>query len=97
MITPYAMLESKTNDGQIEVFRAAVMDELLPKWQALSGARRVRVTFTEEAGDGAPAFPLIMEIDYDDREAVIQRLVRLRKPPEKRRRKCLCRVRLRAG
>jgi len=70
MITRYAMFEGTIAEGQTEAFRTAVMDELLPKWQAFPCARTVRVTFTDEADDGAPAFPLIMEIDYDDREAV---------------------------
>lgn len=70
MITRYAMFEGTINAGQSDAFRAAVLDELLPKWQAFPGAQAVRVTFTDEADDGAPAFPLIMEIDYEDREAV---------------------------
>ena len=37
MIKPYAMLESKTNDGQIEVFRAAVMDEFCPNGMLFQG------------------------------------------------------------
>lgn len=70
MITRYAMFEGTINAGQTDAFRAAVLDELLPKWQAFPGAMAVRVTFTDEADDGAPAFPLIMEIDYEDRAAV---------------------------
>ena len=70
MITRYAMFEGTIKAGQKEAFRAAVLDELLPKWEAFPGARTVRVTFTDEADDGAPAFPLIMEIDYEDRDAV---------------------------
>jgi len=70
MITRYAMFEGTVKDGETAAFRAAVLDELLPKWEAFPGARTVRVTFTDEADDGAPAFPLIMEIDYDDRAAV---------------------------
>jgi len=70
MMTRYAMFEGVINDGATAAFRTAVLDELLPKWQAFPGARAVRVTFTEDADEGAPAFPLIMEIDYDDRAAI---------------------------
>jgi hypothetical protein len=64
------MFEGTINAGREAEFRAAVMDKLLPKWQAFPGARAVRVAFTDEADPGAPAFPLIMEIDYDDMAAV---------------------------
>ena len=74
MITRYAMFEGSILDGKTAAFREAVLQELLPKWSAFPGARAVRVTFTDEADDGAPAFPLIMEIDYDDREAVTNAL-----------------------
>lgn len=70
MITRYAMFEGTIHAGKEDAFRTAVLDELLPKWRAFPGARAVRVTFTEEADEGAPDFPLIMEIDYDDKEAV---------------------------
>ncbi|MEY8099358.1 hypothetical protein AB9F29_18360 [Falsihalocynthiibacter sp. S25ZX9] len=70
MITRFAMFEGTIHAGKTDAFRAAIMDELLPKWQAFPGARAVRVTFTEEADPGAPEFPLIMEIDYDDLTAV---------------------------
>lgn len=74
MITRYAMFEGTVNDGKADEFRAAVMAELLPKWQAFPGARSVRVTFTEDADEGAPSFPLIMEIDYGNRAAVVAAL-----------------------
>ncbi len=38
MITRYALFEGHVHDGQTEAFRAAVMAELLPKWQAFPGA-----------------------------------------------------------
>tara|TARA_R110002096_G_scaffold91621_10_gene207205 strand:- start:392 stop:715 length:324 start_codon:yes stop_codon:yes gene_type:complete len=70
MITRFAMFEGTIHAGKTDAFRAAILDELLPRWQAFPGARAVRVAFTDEADAGAPAFPLIMEIDYDDRAAV---------------------------
>jgi hypothetical protein len=74
MITRYAIFEGQVLDGQTEAFRAAVLEELLPKWQAMPGARTVRVTFTNDADEGAPSFPMIMEIDYDDMDAVTSAL-----------------------
>ena len=65
MITRFAMFEGTIHAGKTDAFRAAILDELLPRWQAFPGARAVRVAFTDEADAGAPAFPLIMEIDYD--------------------------------
>ena len=70
MITRFAMFEGVIQAGKEAEFRAAILDQLLPKWQDFPGARAVRVCFTDDADDGAPAFPLIMEIDYDGREAV---------------------------
>jgi hypothetical protein len=70
MITRFAMFEGTIHPEEESALCAAVFDELLPKWQAFPGARAVRVTFTEEADEGAPDFPLIMEIDYDNMEAV---------------------------
>ena len=49
MITRFAMFEGTIHPEEESAFRAAVLDELLPKWQAFPGARAVRVTFTEEA------------------------------------------------
>tara|TARA_R110002124_G_scaffold186392_2_gene353882 strand:+ start:852 stop:1178 length:327 start_codon:yes stop_codon:yes gene_type:complete len=70
MITRYALFEGSIAKGQTEAFRAAVLQELLPKWQAFPGALGVRVTFADERDEGAPEFPLILAIDYPDREAV---------------------------
>ncbi|MDE3122833.1 MAG: hypothetical protein KGK00_13750 [Paracoccaceae bacterium] len=70
MITRYAMFEGSVPADKEDAFRAAVRAELVPKWRAFPGARAVRVGFTVARDDGAPAFPLILAIDYDDRAAV---------------------------
>ena len=70
MITRYALFEGSIKNGQTEAFRAAVMQELLPKWKAFPGALEVRVSFAEFRDDGAPEFPLILAIDYADVAAV---------------------------
>ena len=70
MITRYALFEGHVHDGQTEAFRAAVMAELLPKWQAFPGALSVRVTFAESRDEGAPEYPLILAVSYPDLAAV---------------------------
>jgi len=70
MITRFAFFEGRVGEGQIEAFRAAVLDEILPKWKAFPGALSVRVCFANERDDGAPEFLLILAISYPDRAAV---------------------------
>ena len=70
MITRYALFEGHVHDGQTDAFRAAVMEELLPKWQAFPGALSVRVTFAESRDEGAPEYPLILAVSYPDLAAV---------------------------
>lgn len=70
MITRYALFEGTIAPGLTAAFRAAVLDELLPKWQAFPGALTVRVTFAESRDDGAPEFPLILAVNYPDQAAV---------------------------
>ncbi|MAZ19265.1 MAG: hypothetical protein CL535_23435 [Ahrensia sp.] len=70
MITRYALFEGHVRNGQTDAFRAAVLDEILPKWKAFPGALAVRVCFADERDEGAPEFPLILAISYTDRAAV---------------------------
>lgn len=70
MITRYALFEGTVKPGQTEAFRAAVMDEILPKWKQFPGALDVRVSFAEARDDGAPEFPMILAINYPSLEAV---------------------------
>ncbi|HEX9858729.1 MAG TPA: hypothetical protein VGA75_10255 [Paracoccaceae bacterium] len=70
MITRYALFEGKVNEGQQEAFRAAVLQEIVPKWRAFPGALSVRVTFAEARDEGAPEIPMILAISYPDLAAV---------------------------
>jgi hypothetical protein len=70
MITRYALFEGTIHQGQTDAFRAAVLQELLPKWKAFPGATSVRVTFAQARDDGAPEYPLILAVNYPDVEAV---------------------------
>ncbi|APO79281.1 hypothetical protein AM571_PC01550 (plasmid) [Rhizobium etli 8C-3] len=66
MITRYALFEGKVKDGQTEAFRAAVLNDILPKWKAFPGALDVRVTFADARDEGAPEIPMILAINYPD-------------------------------
>lgn len=70
MITRFALFEGKVKDGQTEAFRKAVLDEILPKWNAFPGALAVRVNFAEFRDEGAPEYPMILAISYPSLEAV---------------------------
>jgi hypothetical protein len=70
MITRFAIFDGKIHEGQTEAFRAAVLEEVLPKWKAFPGALAVRVCFANERDEGAPEFPMILAISYPDRAAV---------------------------
>lgn len=70
MITRYALFEGTLRDGQGPAFRAAVLAELLPLWEAFPGALAVRVGFAEERDEGAPELPMILAVDYPDRGSV---------------------------
>lgn len=70
MITRYALFQGTIRDGLEAEFRKAVLEELLPTWQAFPGASVVRVSFADEHDEGAPAFPLILAVDYPDRAAL---------------------------
>ena len=70
MITRYALFEGHVREGQAEAFRAAVLAEVVPHWNAFPGVLAVRVCFSDERDDGAPELPLILAISYADRAAV---------------------------
>jgi len=70
MITRYALFEGQIHNGQTEAFRAAILTEVLPHWNAFPGALAVRVCFANERDEGAPELPLMLAISYADRAAV---------------------------
>ena len=43
MITRYALFEGSIHTGQTEAFRAAILAEVLPHWQAFPRPRRTRL------------------------------------------------------
>ena len=70
MITRYAPFEGHVREGQAEAFRAAVLAEVVPHWNAFPGVLAVRVCFSNERDDGAPELALILAISYADRASV---------------------------
>ena len=70
MITRFALFDGHVNPGETEAFRAAVLAEVLPHWNAFPGVLAVRVCFSTERDAGAPELPLILAISYPDRAAV---------------------------
>ncbi len=66
MITRFALFEGAVKDGQVEAFRKAVKDRLVPLWTQFPGNAGVRVMFSDDRDEGAPEFPLILAITYPD-------------------------------
>lgn len=66
MITRFALFEGTVKEGQIEAFRAAVKNRLVPLWTQFPGNAGVRVMFSDDRDEGAPEFPLILAITYPD-------------------------------
>jgi hypothetical protein len=66
MITRFAMFEGAVKPGQKDAFRAAVLERLVPLWTQFPGNTGVRVMFSDDRDEGAPEFPLILAISYED-------------------------------
>ncbi len=66
MITRYAVFEGTVAPQNVEAFRAAVLERLVPLWTAFPGNTDVQVTFGEDRDEGAPEYPLILAISYPD-------------------------------
>ncbi len=70
MITRFALFEGQVQPHDTEAFRAAVLNDVLPHWQAFPGVLDVRVCFSTERDEGAPEIPLVLAISYPDRASV---------------------------
>lgn len=66
MITRFALFEGTVKSGQVDAFRSAVKERLVPLWTKFPGNTDVRVMFSEDRDEGAPEFPLILAISYPD-------------------------------
>ena len=74
MITRYAIFHGTVKPGQESAFRAYVDDLLTPLWRKFDGADQVRVMFGEDQDPNGPSIPLILAIDYPDRDAMARAL-----------------------
>jgi hypothetical protein len=70
MITRFALFEGYVKPDDIEAFRAAILQDVLPHWNSFLGVLAVRVCFANERDEGAPDLPLILAISYPNRGAV---------------------------
>ena len=70
MITRFALFEGTVAPEQVDRFRAAVLERLVPLWTQFPGNTDVRVMFGEERDEGAPEFPLILAIRYPDKQTM---------------------------
>lgn len=70
MLTRYALFEGTLAPLSEPAFRAAVRSVFLPLWQATPGVVAVRAGFAVGRDDGAPAFPLMLAVDYPDAAAL---------------------------
>ncbi|MEL6523636.1 MAG: hypothetical protein AAFQ66_21860 [Pseudomonadota bacterium] len=66
MITRFALFEGEVKAGADSAFRSAVQTRLVPLWKQFPGNLAVRVMFSEDRDEGAPAFPMILAITYPD-------------------------------
>lgn len=66
MITRFAMFEGTVESDQVDAFRNAVLERLVPLWRQFTGNLDVRVMFGDDRDEGAPEFPLILAITYPD-------------------------------
>ena len=74
MITRYAIFHGTVKPGQETAFRAYVDERLTPLWRKFEGAAQVRVMFREDHDPNGPSIPLILAIDYRDRDAMARAL-----------------------
>ncbi len=70
MITRFALFEGHVAPADTELFRAAVLKEILPHWKSFPGVLSVRICFLNERDEGAPELPLLLAISYPSRAAV---------------------------
>jgi hypothetical protein len=70
LITRYALFEGSIKAGQVDAFRKAVLDELVPMWQIFPGVLDIRVSFAEERDPGSPELVMILAVDYPNRVAL---------------------------
>jgi hypothetical protein len=67
MITRYAIFQGTVAEDNWAAFQEVVIKHLLPTWQVYPGACDVRIAFSTEKDEAAPAAPLILAVDFATR------------------------------
>ena len=70
MIIRQAFFEGNIHAGREQAFKSYVAEKLLPMWLAFPGVKEVRVLYSVERDEGAPAYPMVLSTMYESREAL---------------------------
>ena len=70
MIIRQAFFEGTIHAGKEDAFKAYVDKKLLPLWLAFPGIKEVRVLYSVERDEGAPAYPMVLSTMYESRETL---------------------------
>ena len=70
MLTRTAIYEGTIKPGREEEFFRRVRDELEPMWRRFPNVKAVRVQRTTTADADCRPIAMILEMDFDDREAI---------------------------
>ena len=74
MIVRQALFDGTIHPGREAEFRRFVTERLMPMWRRFVGVRDVKVMFALERDDGAPSYPLVLAMTFDDEAALAEAL-----------------------
>ena len=74
MIIRQAFFEGRIHEGKEAAFKGYVAEKLMPMWLDFPGIREVRVLYSVERDEGAPAVPMVLSTMYDSRQALAEAL-----------------------
>lgn len=75
MIVRFAVFEGTVLAGHTQNFRTAVLERVVPRWEAMPNVQAVSVNFEVSRDDGAPQYPMVVAISYLDIAAMETALV----------------------
>ena len=70
MLTRVAIFEGTVDPEDMRAFRASVEETLVPMWTRFPGMTALKVMFSIERDDGAPAVPLMLTMTFPNRAAL---------------------------
>ncbi|MBI1619869.1 hypothetical protein [Aquamicrobium zhengzhouense] len=70
MIIRQALFDGQILTGREQEFRSFVEANLVPLWKQFPGVREVRVLFARERDEGAPSYPMVLSMAFDDEAAL---------------------------